>query len=218
MNKKLQVLLVDDHPMFLDGMDLILSQQDAEVITAANVQQALAEVDKKTKFDLIFVDLNLPGLDGYALITALRERQVFTPVIIVSASEDHHDVSRALRYGALGYLPKSIGSGQIDEAIKAVLAGEVYVAPELSFTASRERPTTVKPRKSRKGPGNISTRQLEILKLVAEGYSNKEIALALNIVEVTVKYHLNAVFGVLKVKNRTACVKQAQERGLISKP
>ena len=215
MDKQLQILLIDDHPMFLDGMDIILKQQNIDVLTAANVQDALGKVDKNAKIDLIFVDLNLPGLDGYAFITALRERQVFTPVVILSASENHHDIVRALQSGAMGYLPKSIEADRIIEAIDAVLAGEVYVAPELDYEIP-ESGVAKKTRRTRKSYyGKISPRQLDILNLVSEGYSNKEIALAINVAEVTIKYHLNAVFGVLKVKNRTACVKRAQELGLL---
>ncbi len=199
--------------MFLDGLDLVLKQQNISVVTAENATSALAEVDKQEHFDIIFVDLQMPGLDGYALITALRERQVFTPVIVISASEDADSVSRALELGALGYLPKSMHSDQLSKAIEEVLAGNVYIAPELSFDQTIDRRSARKRKKSRFK--NFTDRQLDILNLTAEGYSNKEIALAVNIAEVTVKYHLQAIFKSLQVSNRTACVKRAKELGIL---
>lgn len=213
MNSKIKILLVDDHPMFLDGLDLVLTQQNIEVVTAENATQALAEVDKEKKFSVIFVDLQMPGLDGYALITALRERQIFTPVIVMSASEETDSISRALELGALGYLPKSIQSDKIADAIQRVLMGEVYVAPELDFTDAADK-RSIKNRKKTVSK-KMSARQLDILGLTAEGYSNKEIALAVNVAEVTVKYHLHAIFKALQVSNRTACVKRAKELGII---
>ena len=199
--------------MFLDGLDLVLKQQNIEVFTAENATSALAEVDKEKGFNIIFVDLQMPGLDGYALITALRERQVFTPVIVMSASEDADSISRALELGALGYLPKSIHSDQLAEAIEEVLAGNVYVAPELSFDQTIDRRSARKRKKS--VYKKFTDRQLDILNLTAEGYSNKEIALAVNIAEVTVKYHLQSIFKSLQVSNRTACVKRAKELGIL---
>lgn len=213
MDPKLKILLVDDHPMFLDGLDLVLSQQDIEVVTAENTPQALEEIDKKQRFDLIFIDLKMPGLNGYALIRALRERQVYSPVIVISASEGAEDISMALELGALGYLPKSVHSDEIAVAIKSVLAGEIYVSTELSYSESAHKKFVKSSKKLILG--KVSARQLDILTLTAEGYSNKEIALAFNIAEVTVKYHLHSIFQNLQVNNRTACVKRARELGII---
>jgi DNA-binding NarL/FixJ family response regulator len=213
MNANLKILLVDDHQMFLDGLDLVLTQQNIDVVTAENTPEALSIIDGNGYFDLIFVDLQMPGLDGYALIRALRERQVFSPVIVISASEGADEISRALELGALGYLPKSTHADQIGEAIRQVLAGNVFVAPELSFDIEADKKSINKNR--RPIHEKVSARQLDILRLTAEGYSNKEIALAVNVAEVTVKYHLNAVFKTLQVSNRTACVKRARELGII---
>lgn len=213
MNANLKILLVDDHQMFLDGLDLVLTQQNIDVLTAENTPKALSIVDSNGYFDLIFVDLQMPGLDGYALICALRERQIFSPVIVISASEGADEVSRALELGALGYLPKSTHADQIGEAIEQVLAGKIFVAPELSFDVEANKKLFGKKRKSIHE--KVSARQLDILRLTAEGYSNKEIALTVNVAEVTVKYHLNAIFKTLMVSNRTACVKRARELGII---
>ena len=208
-----RILLVDDHPMFLDGMDLILTQQNNEVMTANNAASALQAIEKNHAFDIIFVDLQMPGLDGFAMIQALRERNIFTPVIIMSASDIAENVTRALSLGALGYMSKSVQSDQISHAINTVLNGNVYVSPELSYNVSEAKHSSKNPKLNL--AHKLSMRQQGILALVSEGYSNKEIALAVDIAEVTVKYHLHAVFQALQVNNRTSCVKKARELGII---
>ena len=213
MVSNLKALLVDDHPLFLDGLTLMLRQQNIDVVTTENTLSALTVVDREKHFDIILLDLIMPGLDGYALITALHERQIYTPIIVVSASENTDSISRALKLGALGYLPKSIRTDQIEKAIESVLAGKIYIAPELNFNATQET------RSGRKRAfcvnNELPKRQLDVLALTAEGYSNSEIALAMNVAEVTVKYHLQVIFRRLNVSNRTACVKQAKELGII---
>lgn len=208
-----RILLVDDHPMFLDGLDLVLTQKKYEVMTANNAALALQTIEKSKAFDIIFVDLQMPGLDGFAMIQALRERNIFTPVIIMSASDIAEDITRALSLGALGYMSKSVHSDQISHAIKTVINGGVYISPELSYNVSDFK---YSPKNAQRNlPHKLSTRQQGILALVSEGYSNKEIALAVDIAEVTVKYHLHAVFQALQVNNRTSCVKKARELGMI---
>ena len=220
MSKQKRILLVDDHPMFLDGLLLILEQQDMSVVAVGNANEALEALEAVAAdkhFDLILMDIKMPGLDGYALMKALKERQIFTPVIIISASEESYDIARALENGASGYLPKTVQAIKISEAIDKVIDGEVYIAPELSYDPSKIKKSARANRPDRQVSEKISARQIDILTLTAEGYSNSDIALAQNIAEVTVKYHLNAIFNILKVKNRTACVKRAQELGIIAK-
>jgi len=214
MTKPLRILLIDDHRMFLDGMRLILSQLSEQIESMGSAREALDKLAGGARFDIILTDLKMPGLDGLSFLQALHARRLFIPTIVISGSDEPATISSALEQGAQGYLPKSAHSARIIEAIHKVLAGEIYVAPELPYEIS-EVPD------SESGTANfpglkLTRRQAEVLKLVADGLSNKDIALTLDISEATIKSHLNSIFQSLQVRNRTACVKRAGELGLLA--
>ncbi len=213
MNNPLRILLIDDHRMFLDGMRLILSQLTDEIESVGSAREALDKLAENKQFDIILTDLKMPGLDGHSFIQALHARQLFIPTIVISASDEPGEISRALEQGAQGYLPKSAHSARIIEAIHKVLAGEIYIAPELPYELGVVSAPSGEV--ASHDAMQLTGRQREVLSLVAEGYANKDIALALNISEATIKSHLNSIFHSLQVRNRTACVKRAAELGLI---
>ncbi len=203
-----RILLVDDHRMFLDGLQLVLERISEKVVSMISVREALASLEAGAQFDIILTDLHMPGLDGYSFIQALQERQIFTPVMIVSAADDAATISRAMAQGAQAYLPKSASAERIIEGIQRVMLGEVYIAPELPLELGAQV-------KNKTDEVFISPRQKAVLSLVANGYSNKDVSMTLNITEATVKSHLNSIFKILAVQNRTACVKRANELNIL---
>ena len=208
----MNILILDDHPLFADAMRQILLRLDGHVSVhcAGNVQQALAFIDDANVYDLILVDLNLPGLDGLAFMRLLRDRFVTAPVIIVSASEDTRKSQQALKQGAMGYIHKSSDARMMLAGIHQVLAGNVYCigadTPQpIYFPGTSTLPENL----------GISERQFDTLLLMEQGYSNKEIARDLGISESTVKTHVSRLISALAVHNRTACVLEAKRLGLL---
>lgn len=215
----MRILILDDHRLFLDGLRHVLQTMDqvTEVAEAQTTEQALAMVDEGRGYNLILADLSMPGLDGFAFLTALRERRINTPVVVISGTSELADVRRALDNGALGFIPKSMGSRELNEALQQVMGGEIFVPPDMwpsLFEAAA--------RYNRQPPNNenenspIGPRQMDVLRLMAEGSSNREIATILNISEATVKAHVGQLFRALDVKNRTACVREATRRQLLT--
>jgi DNA-binding NarL/FixJ family response regulator len=214
----MRILILDDHRLFLDGLHHVLRQFGEQTVIeeAQSTRQALELISNESRYNLILADLSLPGLDGFAFLQALRERRITTPVVVISGTTEVGDVRRALDNGALGFIPKSMGSAQVLAALEQVLHGDVYVPPDLWSTVFdpnyRERANDDRP----EAPLGIGARQMDVLKLMAQGCSNKEIATILDISEATVKSHVGQLFRALDVKNRTACVREATRRQLVS--
>ena len=210
----MQILLADDHPLFLDGMRHILAQLDdaVQVHCADSGEAALRRLRGEGDFDLLLLDLGLPDTDGLGLLQILREEAITVPVIVVSASENLHQIRAALATGALGFIPKSYHAGQMLGAIREVLeTGQVYLPDDIrarieQLVAGDEPPA---------GQG-ITARQRQVLSLLAQGLANKQIAQRLSLTEHTVKAHLGALFQLLRVSNRTECAQKALRLGLLA--
>jgi len=210
----MQILLADDHPLFLDGMRHILSQlgERVQVHCAETGEAALRQLRGGTEFDLLLLDLGLPDPDGLGLLHILREEAIMVPVIVVSASENLHQIRAALDAGALGFIPKSHHAGQMLGAIREVLdEGEIYLPDSI-----RERIDQLIASDGMTAGQGITSRQHQVLSLLAQGLANKQIAQRLNLTEHTVKAHLGALFQVLKVSNRTECAQKARRLGLLA--
>ncbi len=159
-------------------------------------------VERQSGIDLLLMDLHMPGADGTATVRAIRERVPQLPLAVVSADEDTGTVSELLRMGVCGFIPKSDSASVIVSAVRLILAGGTYVPPRLVDAASAQRLDYVT-NGARLG---LTARQLDVLRLLGQGLSNKLIARELGITEGTVKVHLLAVFRALNVRNRTAAV------------
>lgn len=205
----MKFLLVDDHPMLRDGVAAVLRQFDpaAEVLHAADGEQGLALADAHPDLGVAWVDLRMTGLAGLTTVELMHARHPALPVIVLSSSEDPQDVRRALRAGARGYCPKSAGPGTLLAALKLVLEGEVYVPPFVVGELDDGTPP---------GAAGLTTRQLEVLRLLCAGHSNKDIARLLGMQEKTVKGHVSAIFRALKVVHRLQAVQAARAAGIVS--
>ncbi|MBI5716234.1 MAG: response regulator transcription factor [Burkholderiales bacterium] len=201
----MKLLIIDDHPVVREGLAAVLRQLDggAEVLEAADGEQGLHQLAQHADVDGVLVDLRMAGLAGLPTLARLRALRPQLPVMVISASEDPADVRRAMAAGARGYIPKSAGRSTLLAAVHLVLAGEQYVPPLLLQEAAAA-PATL---------GGLTPRQLEVLGLLCQGHANREIGLALQMHEKTVKAHVGAVFKVLGVVNRTQAVEAARAAG-----
>ncbi|MCC6775356.1 MAG: response regulator transcription factor [Hyphomicrobiales bacterium] len=212
----MKLLIVDDHPVVREGLAALLQQDSAEtiVLEALNGGEGLSLVEQHTDLDLVLLDLALPDMDGFVAIAELGKRRPELPVIVLSSSEDPQDVRQAFAAGALGYVPKSASRQTLVSALQLVLSGSVYVPPLLL----NEAPAATKDGAKGTAPTSelkLTERQLEVLRLISEGVSNKEIALRLGLAEKTVKVHVTGIFKTLNVVNRTQAAAAARLADLL---
>lgn len=208
----MKVLLIDDHQMFVDGLKGILVTSDASIKVEAvhNGRDALKKLLSRS-FDIALVDLRLPIMDGFALLDALAQHNVLTPVIVVSASRDPEDMNRAIALGAMSFIPKSSSGQQIIQTIHDVMAGKVVYTPhnELGYNSDFQLQN-----EQWASLHNLTTRQLEVLRLIRKGLSNQDIATQLNLSVTTIKTHVAAIFAALDAQNRTESGQKAHQLGL----
>lgn len=208
----MKILLADDHDLIREGIKLVLNNytQNVELIEASNYPDTLKYVKDNFDLDLIIVDLFMPGASGTQGIKILRESAPCVPIIVLSSSEETEHIKSALEYGANGYIPKSSSNDILFRAIKLVMAGGIYLPPEMLINSN-----------TKKKPLDtihllLTERQIEVLELMAKGNSNKEIARIMDITDHTVKSHVSMIFSHLNAKNRTQAVLNAQQSGLVS--
>jgi DNA-binding NarL/FixJ family response regulator len=199
----MKLLLVDDHALFRSGMTLLLGMLAAEVHVdeAGNCDQAAARAGKHD-YDLILVDLKMPGLNGLDAVSAMLRSYPSSLVVVLSGEDDPRIVREAIECGAVGFIPKSSTKEVMIQALKLVLARGVYL-PHQALGKLGEIETL-----------GFTDRQLEVLRYVVRGQTNKEIARTLSISEGTVKFHLKYVFEKLSCSNRTETVMAAAKLGL----
>ena len=218
----MKILIVDDHRLFLDGVCHVVEQLDThiECVPVADAMQALSILDIDSDIELILLDINMPRLDGIGFLDSIQRRGVTVPVVAVSATEEAEQILNVLNHGALGFIPKSHDSEQMLDAIRQVLDGNIYLPAGLNTAIERHRsaPLASADPDSSYNQVGVTRRQREVLKLVANGYSNKDIALTLHLSEATVKSHLYALFQLLHAKSRAECVRNAYKIGLIKPP
>jgi two-component system, NarL family, nitrate/nitrite response regulator NarL len=219
MNMPLRLLVVDDHTLFRRGLIALLSQYAqvsvvGEAGDAGEAQRRAAELQP----DVILLDNHLPGVRGVDALPGLREAAPAARVLMLTVSEDEHDLADALRAGAQGYLLKTIEGDALLQAIERCVGGEPVVSPELTgklVSALRGAATT--PPAQDDPPDaltGLSPRERETLRHLARGESNKEIARALDIAETTVKIHVQNILRKLSLTSRVQAAVYASERGV----
>jgi len=219
MTSPIRVLLVDDQALFREGLRTLLGMQPGLVVVgeAANGEEAL-RLAAKLDPQVVLMDLRMPVLDGVTATRRLRETQPDCRVIVLTTFADDEYVFEGLRAGAVGYLLKDVPSEKLVEAIRAAARGESFLQPSVAAKVVAEfsrlaEQASAKPAPTLAEP--LSERELEVLRLVARGASNKEIAGALFIAEGTAKNHLTSILGKLGVRDRTQALLKAQELGLV---
>jgi DNA-binding NarL/FixJ family response regulator len=217
--KDISVLLVDDQALFREGLRAVLSVQPGlrVVAEAADGREAVADAKRWTP-QVVLMDLRMPVMDGVEATRKVREASPHSQVIVLTTFDDDEQVFEALRAGALGYLLKDAPPARLVEAIAAAARGESFLQPSIAAKVlaefNRLSPKKV-PAELEAMWEKLSSRELEVLRQLAEGKSNKEIGAALNLAEGTVKNHLSNVFGKLGVLDRTQAALLAREKGLL---
>lgn len=203
--RSIRILVADDHPVVREGLVASLNRvQDMSVVAEAGTGTEAVDLFTKHLPDVSLVDLRMPQMDGVDAITAMREKDANARIIILTTFEGDEDVYRGLRAGARAYLLKDTGLEELIECIRIVHEGKNYIPPSIGAKLADRM----------KGP-ELSTRELEVLRLMAGGKSNKEIGTALFVSEGTVKGHVNHILAKLGANGRTEATRIAIKRGLV---
>jgi DNA-binding NarL/FixJ family response regulator len=208
---RIRILVADDHPMLREGLVAVLgTQPDFEVVGEAGDGDEVARLARRLRPDVILLDLEMPGTDGVAALQALQEDGSEARAVVFTAYDNDERVLGALRAGARGYLLKGAARTEIFSAIRAVYAGGSMLPPSVTGRLLR--------RLDSPDPTDLTSRELEVLSLVARGLSNREISARLFITERTVKFHVGSILGKLEATNRTEAARIATRRGLVEPP
>jgi DNA-binding NarL/FixJ family response regulator len=218
----LRVLIADDHPLFRDGLRGLVAQLDEKVtvVEAGSLPEA-RQLAGQGGFDLLLVDLRMPGMDGFEGIKILKKAVPNAPLVVISGFESKRNAEQSLEAGASGFIPKSAAINVTLNALKLVMLGEIYLPPSLIYGQGGQdeeeaaHPTTPAPRTFDPALlAPLTQRQYDVLALLGQGKSNKDIADTLGISEGTVKVHVGAILKVLGASNRTQAALMAIDAGI----
>lgn len=206
MNRTLSVLIVDDHPLLREGVAAVLqAEPDIEVIGQAEDGRDAVEQFQRLRPDVVLMDLQMPGMDGVEAIGAIRSIAPDARIIVLTTYAGDVRALSALRAGASGYLLKSSLRRELIDTVRAVIGGQRYLHPAVAHDIAVN--AIADP---------LSDRETDVLRHVARGAANKEIARALRLSEDTVKGHMRSIFAKLDVTDRTQAVTVAHRRGIIA--
>ena len=214
----LKLLVVEDHALVREGLVRLLGQLErgAVVLEAPDFESALNVLDGEGEFDLVLLDLALPGIDGFAGLDILRRRYPTMPVAVVSAFDDTPTITRVLNLGASGFIPKAFSGEALLSAVRAVLAGNIFRPSGQSAAPTLDAETPIPPAKNGVRPDEVglTERQAQVLALMVRGLTNRDIADQLGLSEGTVKIHATAVFKTLGVSSRTQALVAVARYGI----
>lgn len=219
----MQILVADDHKLVRDGLRPFLLELDpkADILDAATLDEAVLAIEAAADLGLVLLDLMMPGMDGLGGLQQIKAKIPKIPVVIVSGYSSRDHVVAAVQAGAAGFIPKTVSGTAMVNALRLVLSGETYL-PSSSFfedavnpnaTPLSSKPVVVPPPFDR-----LSRREGEILAQLVEGRTNKEIAIALSLQEITIKVHLRNVYRKIGAANRAQAVRIALQSGWIMPP
>lgn len=216
----MEILLVEDHRLVADAMQVMLKETNpsSNVTACYSTQHALSLLDAGQKFDLVLTDLLMPGIDGIGLLIGLKNRDKNVPVVIITGSDVDAHVRSAIENGASGFIVKTLPAAEMIAGLKIVTDGGTFFPERFNnLNQATARQDSLNPALTEFSELKLGRKQLNVLQLMADGNSNKQISQIVGITEATVKYHTSQLFKQLDVKNRTSCVREAQRRGLINK-
>lgn len=201
----IRILCVEDHPVFREGLRTIIGLEPDMVLVAhaANAVQAIAEF-RTHRPDVTLMDVRLPGSNGVDILIAIRGESPQARVIVLTTSDGDADIQRAMRAGAAAYILKSMPMEQLLGVIRSVHAGRRHVPPEVAARLAEYM-----------GDDDLTARELDVLRLIRDGYKNKQIADQLTISENTVNFHIKNLMGKLRANDRTHAVTIALRRGML---
>jgi DNA-binding NarL/FixJ family response regulator len=208
--ENLNIIIADDHPLFRNALRQALSGSFTNTCwfeaDSGDALQALLE-QTETAYDLVLLDLQMPGSHGYSTLIHLRTHFPELPVVVISAHEDAMTISRAVHYGSAGFIPKSASMETLADALTAVLYGDMWLPANIELQEIDEDATDQMAAKL----ADLTPQQYKVLQMFAEGLLNKQIAYDLGVSEATIKAHATAIFRKLGVRNRTQAVISLQQ-------
>ena len=218
MDKKIRILIVDDHTVLRQGTRSLLAQEpDLEVVGEAGDGEEAVALAAQVKPDVILMDIAMPKLDGIGATKQIKTLHPEISVLVLSAYDDDQFIFRLLQAGAAGYLLKSVHARELIAAIRAVSQGESVLHPSIARKVlSRFVPTATTPANSARSSWELSQREMDFLKLMVKGMSNKEIASEIGLSIRTVQGYLRQIFKKLGVSSRTEAVVYALKENLIT--
>lgn len=204
-NMPIRILIVDDHPVVLAGLTSMLGTQGGiEVAGSASSGEEALEMLQTKPADLLLLDLRMPGMSGIETLHAIKRAKISVRVIILTSFETDEDIYRAVQAGAQGYLLKGAPQSDMIDAIRAVHSGKRYFPRQIAARLAERMMRT-----------NLTSRELEVLRMLATGLTNKQIGSALDISDNTVRNHVNSIIEKLEVCDRTEAATTAIHRGII---
>jgi DNA-binding NarL/FixJ family response regulator len=198
----MQILIADDHPLFRDALRRAVQQcvPEAAIFEAEDVVELLALINAHAKADLLLMDLNMPGAQGFSALVHVRAMWPTLPVLMVSAQDDPALMRRAVGHGASGFIPKSSSIARIGEAIRTVLDGDAWLPPGVDASQAKLDPEE---RQLAARIAELTPQQYRVLGMLCQGLLNKQIAYELQVSEATIKAHMTAVLRKLGAHSRT---------------
>ena len=197
------VIIADDHPLFRTALKQAVNQclDNAGILEAENVEQLLTLIEQNSQLEIVFLDLHMPGNDGFTALSKLQNHHSDLLVVMVSSDESPEIMQKAIGFGAAAFIPKSADLSVIAEAVEQVLDGEIWLPQGIDIEPSNEE--TQKNKKLAAQLSQLTPQQYTVLSMIADGQLNKQIAYDLEIKETTVKKHVSAILEKLEVTNRT---------------
>ncbi|MFD1331031.1 response regulator [Methylopila musalis] len=196
-----RLLIADDHPLFRTALREAVAGEAAEIVEAGSFDDASKILEDDT-FDLVLLDLTMPGVSGFSGLMYLRAQYPATPVVVVSANEDPTTIRRCMEFGASGFIPKTLDVEKMRDAVRVVLAGDTWTPPDLDLSAPSDDGSA----KLVSRLGTLTPQQVRVLMMLSQGLLNKQIAYELGVSEATVKAHVSAILAKLGVESRTQAV------------
>ncbi len=210
-----EILIADDHPLFRSALRQAVTLglgPDVRLVEAASIAELETRLAEKSDWDLVLLDLNMPGAYGFSGLVLLRGQYPPVPVVMVSAQEEAAVVVKSREFGASGFIPKSSPLEQIQDAVRKVLDGDVWWPPQ----AFEKVDVSAEAKAASEGLASLTPQQFRVLTMVCEGLLNKQIAYELNVSEATIKAHVTAIFRKLGVRTRTQAALLLQQLESVS--
>ena len=206
-----KIIIADDHPLFRQALLATLKPRlpDTLWLEAQTIEELEKTLSGNKESDLLLLDLNIPGANGFNTLIHVRTHFEQIPVVVVSAHEDHDTIQKAMSYGAAGFVPKSTPVDDIFNAINSVLAGNEWLPSSYQANKPQDSKNDIADKMA-----SLTQQQYKILMMFSQGLLNKQIAYELNVSEATIKAHATAIFRKLDVRNRTQAVITIAKLGL----
>ena len=212
---KLRVIVIDDHTLFREGLEGLLTRRDIDVVASVGDGEQGIQLAKELKPDIILLDMRMPDINGLGVLGKLNETDLKMPISMLTTSSDERDLVEALRNGAKGYLLKDMEPDSLVVALRDIVSGKTVVAPALAPVLAKVVQGNAPNSNEKETPfEDLTPRETEILGLLAEGQSNKVIARNLGISDGTVKLHVKAILRKLSVHSRVEAAVLAVEHGM----